>query len=517
MLTQQLEHLETKASLVADEAGMVTGIAWPFGQPDSVGDLIEPTGVRFADRVPMLLEHNQKAVVGLWENLSVTAEGVEVKGSLFVDGVSPARDARQTMQRGLMNGLSIGYLLHEAKARPEGGRVLKSLTITEISLCKRPVHPAARVTEVKSEGTDMTTANAETKSIDEVALEIKAANDNIASLTKRLEEAETRLARPAIVGKAVNDNEQSGEVKAFTSFLRYGAERMPAEETKSLVVSDDTRGGYLAPAEFSTEIIKGLVEFSPVRQAARVGSTSASSVILPKRTGTPTAQWVGETEERSETQSAYGQAEIPVHEMAAYVDVSMQLLEDAAVNVESEVAMDLSEEFGRLEGATLLNGNGVKKPQGIMSASGIGEVISGAAAALTSDSIVNLVYDLPAFYRNRGAFMMNGTTLAAIRLIKDGQGNYLWQPSYQAGQPETLLGRPIVEAVDMPDIAAGAFPIIFGDFQRAYRVYDRVAMSILRDPYTQATTGKVRFHARRRVGGGTVLTEAVRKLKVAAA
>lgn len=518
----QLERLETKATLVSDEAGIVSGIAWPFGQADSVGDIIEPAGVRFADRVPMLLEHNQKAVVGTWENLAVTTEGIEVKGGLFIEGVAPAREARQTMQRGLMNGLSIGYMLHEAKARPEGGRILKSLTITEISLCQRPIHPAARITEVKSEGTPMTTAAVATPAASEAKAEPAISIEEVKALETRVTAVETALARPAIIGQAANDNEPTAERKAFGSFLRHGPERMQAEETKALIVSDDTRGGYLAPAEFSTEILKGVVEFSPVRQAARVGSTAAGSVILPKRTGTPTAQWVGETEDRSETESSYGQIEIPVHEMAAFVDVSVQLLEDAAVNVESEVASDLAEEFGRLEAVAFVNGNAVKKPEGLMAAAGIAEVVSGSAASIadpdgTADGLINALYSLPATYRARATWMMNGTTLAAVRKLKDSNKSYIWQPGLQAGEPSTILGRPVIEAPDMPDIAAGAFPILLGDFNTSYRIYDRVAMSILRDPYTQATKGKVRFHARRRVGAAVTMAEALRKIKIAAA
>ncbi|MDN2582361.1 phage major capsid protein, partial [Aquibium sp. ELW1220] len=177
------------------------------------------------------------------------------------------------------------------------------------------------------------------------AVEAKAATDN--GLAARLDKLEVKLNRPAVVKGT--DNEVTPERKAFKSFLRLGEQRMPGEEAKALVVADDTRGGYLAPAEFQAEVIKNLVEFSPVRQAARVGSTAAGSVILPRRTGTPTASWVGETETRTGTESAYGQIEIPIHEAACYVDVSLQLLEDAAVNVEAEIAMDLAEEFGRLE------------------------------------------------------------------------------------------------------------------------------------------------------------------------
>jgi HK97 family phage major capsid protein len=125
------------------------------------------------------------------------------------------------------------------------------------------------------------------------------------------------------------------------------------------------------------------------------------------------------------------------------------------------------------------------------------------------------MYAIPALYRNRGTWVMNGSTLATIRKLKDGQNNYLWQPSYQAGQPETILGRPVVEAVDMPDVGSGTYPIIFGDFATGYRVVDRIGLSVLVNPYLLATTGITRFHATRRVGGGVIQAAALRKLKMA--
>lgn len=336
------------------------------------------------------------------------------------------------------------------------------------------------------------------------------------SITERLDAIDVRTQRPG--GGGNERNEDGIERRAFTGFLRHGRESLPADEVRALRVADDTAGGYLAPADFVAEVIKGIVEVSPVRQAARVGSTAFGSVILPKRTGRPTASWVGETETRTGTESTYGQVEIPVHESACYVDVSLRLLEDAAVNVESEVAMDLAEEFGRLEGAALVNGDGFKKPTGFMTDANVAYTPTGNASTLGSapaDTLITLMYSMPAAYRANSVWMMNGSTLAAIRKLKDGQSNYLWQPSYQAGQPETILGRPVIEAPDMDDVGSGAEPIAFGDFSRAYRIYDRVALSVMRDPYSQATSGLVRFHARRRIGGGVVLAEALRKLKCA--
>jgi HK97 family phage major capsid protein len=378
--------------------------------------------------------------------------------------------------------------------------------------------------ELKEDDSDAAEIEVVNKVLDELrasvdtrlkAVETKA---DSSKLVDRLDKLEARLNRPAgTTGTAETKAENELERKAFTGFLRSGREALVADEVKSLRVADDTSGGYLAPAQFVAEVDKKLVEFSPVRQAARVGTTSAGSVILPKRTGRPTANWVGETEDRTGTESTYGQAEIPVHEAACYVDVSQRLLEDAAVNVEAEVAFDLAEEYGRLEGAAFVNGDGVKKPTGFMADAGIQSTFNGHATDLKADGLIDLLYSLPATYRQRGAWMMNGTTLATVRKLKDGQGNYLWQPAFQSGEPATILGRPVIEAIDMPDIQANAFPIIFGDWATAYRIFDRLALSILRDPYSQATKGLVRFHARRRVGGSVVRAEALRKLKIAVA
>lgn len=372
--------------------------------------------------------------------------------------------------------------------------------------------------ETRSEPDDLAAATAAVEELRTSVTEFQTRADErlagLDDLQTRLADLETRANRLRGEGNP-NDNEVPLERRAFTNFLRLGDNRMAVEEVRALIVGDDTKGGYLAPAEFQAEVVKGIIEISPIRQAVRVGSTSAGSVILPKLTGRPTAGWVGEDEERPETTQTYGQIEIPVHELACWIDVSLRLLEDAAINVESEISSELAQEFAAKEGEAFSNGNGVKKPLGLQQVTGIPEVINGHATNLSSDKLLSLMYSLPAPYRNSGSWLMNGTTLGLIRTLKDGNGNYLWQPSYQAGQPSTLLGRPVIEDPEMPDPSSGTFPVFYGDFSKAYRIYDRVGMSILRDPYTQATKGMVRFHARRRVGGGPVLVEGLRKLKMA--
>lgn len=333
-------------------------------------------------------------------------------------------------------------------------------------------------------------------------------------LQERLDKLEAKLNRPGLSAEDVKAA-TALERKAFEGFLRRGRESLTAEEVKTLRVSDDTQGGYLAQEEFVAQVDKNIVQFSPVRAAARVGLTSSGSVVIPRRTGRPTASWVGDTETRTETESTYGQAEVPIDEMACFVDVSNKLIEDAAVDVVAEVAFDVAEEFGRAEGQAFVSGNGTKKPLGFMADPNLAYTPAGHATLIQADGLIDLFYALAPFYRQRGVFMCNGSTLAAIRKLKDSQGRYLWEPGLAVGSPETILGRPVVETVDMDSIAGNACPVAFGDFSSGFRIYDRVGLSILRDPYTQATQGLTRFHARKRVGARLVRPEAIRKLKIA--
>ncbi|MFL7901567.1 phage major capsid protein [Azospirillum argentinense] len=287
-------------------------------------------------------------------------------------------------------------------------------------------------------------------------------------------------------------------------------------EYKSLNVSNDTAGGYLAPIEYVREIIKGVTEVTPFRAAARVRQTVNKSIQLPRRTGQFAATWTAEQGTRSETTGlAYGMDEMPTHEMYALIDISQQMLEDGAFDMESEIRMEAEEQFSVAEGSAFISGSGVGKPQGILSNTSVGTVNSGSSSALTADGLISLFYGIKTAYARNGIWMMNRGTIAAIRKLKDSQNQYLWQPGLAGGVPNTILGASYVEAPDMPDVASGAKPIAFGDFRRGYTICDRIAMEMLRDPYTQATSGNIRFIFRRRVGGQVTLAEAFKTQTVA--
>jgi len=294
------------------------------------------------------------------------------------------------------------------------------------------------------------------------------------------------------------------------------------QEYKALSISTDSAGGYLAPIEYVREIIKGVTEISAFRSLVRVRQTAQKSIQIPKRTGQFAAQRVSEQGTKSETTGlAYGLEELPVHELYALVDISNQMLEDSAFDMASEIAMEAAEQFEVKEGAEFVSGTGVGQAEGVLTNSNVAETNSGSAATIKdasgqADGLIGLKHGIKTAYTRNATWGMNRTTLGSVRKLKDGQGQYIWMPGIAMGRPNTIDGDPYVELPDMPSEGAGLYPVIYGDFRRAYVWVDRISMEMLRDPYTQATSGNVRFVIRKRSGGQVVLAEAVRKLKCSA-
>lgn len=210
--------------------------------------------------------------------------------------------------------------------------------------------------------------------------------EKVERLNARMDELETKLNRPPIY----KDSEPSSskELEIFYKWLRKG--EVGPEEIKALIVSDDTSGGYLAPKEYVAEIIKGIVEFSPIRSIATVRTTSQRSIMIPKRTSALSAYWTSELGTSTPSQPAFGLMEVPVHEMTAEVRISVQDLEDSAFNLEAEIQQECAEQFGVLEGASFINGNGVGKPLGLLQDNSVQFTVSGNGSAITADGLISL-------------------------------------------------------------------------------------------------------------------------------
>ena len=362
-----------------------------------------------------------------------------------------------------------------------------------------------RIEQMQAEQATQGEAHAETKqAIDKV-------QDRLDQVEVQMQQAMERAQRPAA-------GEPSEAMKAFVEWARKGEKMSP--EQKAILVSDEEQEGVLAPEEFVTELIKGVVQYSPIRDIARVRTTSRSSVKAPKRTGVASASWVGEQGTRTDTSSrTLGLEEIPTHELYARVEVSNWDLEDSIVNAEADLRADMAEQFGVAEGLAFVSGNGVKKPEGFTVATDVG-ILNNNSGAIVGDDLVKLPFELKEEYWPNARYVLNRISLRDTRLLKDAvNGQYLWFPGVlggaqlASGLPPTINGYPYTIAKDMANPGADTLPVAFGDFQKGYWVVDRIQIAVLRDPYSAAGDGNVIFHARKRVGGQVVLSEAITLLQ----
>ena len=353
--------------------------------------------------------------------------------------------------------------------------------------------------------------------IEEVNQAVVKQNASAQEQADKIARMEKMLSRPiSSKSEQIKVDEQKA---AFDNYLRKGKDNISPNELKVLTASNDTAGGYLAPPEYVRELTKTITELSPIRSISRVRSTTNRSVQIPERTGQFAAVFVAEQGTRSETTGyATGLREIPTHELYALVDISEQELEDSVFNLEQEMSLEFGEQFAKAEGTAFVSGNAVGKPEGFLTNSEIGTVNSGAGAALTADGLISLYHEPKAEYAQNGTFVFSRSTLAAIRKLKTDSNDYVFQPGNQlsGGMVATILGAPYIQATDMPSVGAGNKAIAFGDFRRGYMIVDRVNLAILRDPFTQATSGNVRYVARKRVGAQVILPEAIKTQTVSA-
>ena len=358
---------------------------------------------------------------------------------------------------------------------------------------------------------------------EEAAAAIEALRGDIAEVKGRLDKVNRVAARP-IIG-STDMAEASPELKGFVDgYLRMGRET----ELKSLSIGSSADGGFAVPRPIDAEIARRLVKVSPVRSVANVVQTSTSGFRRLISIGGTASGWANEAGARIETASPK-LAEIvpPLGELYANPSATQQMLDDAAFDVSAWLANEIATEFARAEGAAFINGTGTNQPRGFLTGPTAAQndatrpfgtlqfVVSGNANAFDASpesKLIDMVFSMKAALRQGAVWMMNSATLAAVRKFKSADGSFLWQAGIVDGQPSRLLGYPVIEAEDMPDIGAGNFPIAFGNFKAGYLIAERTATTILRDPYTNKPY--VQFYATRRVGGQVLDSDAIKLLKI---
>ncbi|EHR0862101.1 phage major capsid protein [Escherichia coli] len=359
-----------------------------------------------------------------------------------------------------------------------------------------------------------------------LAGEVETLNGKLSELDElksALEEELKQVKRPAggPQSKAASEHKT-----AFIGFMRKGKDDGLRElERKALQVGVDEDGGYAVPEELDRTILNLLKDEVVMRQEATTITVGGANYKKLVNLGGTASGWVGETDARPETDaSKLGQIEPFMGEIYGNPQATQTMLDDAFFNVEDWINSELAIEFAEQEEIAFTSGNGAKKPKGFLAYAStldpdktrafgtLQHILSGAAAGVTADAIIKLVYTLRKVHRNGAKFMMNNNSLFAIRILKDSEGNYLWRPGLELGQPSSLAGYGVAENEQMPDIAADAKAIAFGNFKRGYTIVDRIGTRILRDPYTKKPF--VGFYTTKRTGGMLVDSQAIKLLQI---
>lgn len=394
--------------------------------------------------------------------------------------------------------------------------------------------PAKVLADLQKAWDDFKASNDETikAKADVVATEkVQRINDEVGKLQAAIDEMNTRLAALQLNGSGGGRGltpDEAAYSKAFNAFFRTGA---GASDLKAMAVKaqltrqSDPDGGYVVSPEVEQAVDRVLGTVSALRQLATVRSTGAA--VYKKRVGQggATSGWVGENETRTETGTPrLSLLEFPAMTLYAEPEATEEMLEDGDFDIAAWLADEVSIDFAEAEGEAFVTGNGVKRPRGILAYDTaedanwtwgkLGYKVSGAASDLTSaDALIDVQTALKQGFRSNAAWLMNRFTESKVRKLKaSGSGEYLWQPSLQAGKPATLLGSGVVTDDNMPDVGAGAFPVAYGDFRRGYLVLDRRGVRVLRNPFK--TSGFVTFYTTKRVGGGVQHFQAIKLLKI---
>ncbi|MGH8659334.1 MAG: phage major capsid protein [Gammaproteobacteria bacterium] len=354
-----------------------------------------------------------------------------------------------------------------------------------------------------------------------------AINGSIDKLRARVSDIEIAHQRQGLGPTGGYGGEDRAELnKALRLYIRSGDPSGFHE--KSMSVGDDSSGGYFVPSPLSRGILETIFNSSPIRQISRVVQISSDAYEEPESHSDLGAAWVEETVSRPETTTPeIGKIRIPAHECYANPAVTQKLLDDSQIDLAAWLTRRIGDKFGRMEAIAFISGDGITKPRGFLTytLSTAGDdtrswgtlqyVASGAAGAFAAsnpgDKLIDLMASLKSGYLPGAVWVMSSSTLAAVRKLKDGQNNYLWQQSVIASEPSLLLGHRVILAEDMPALVANSLSLAFGNFEVAYSVIDRFPLRMLRDELTNKP--RVHFYTFRRVGGDVVNYEAIKIMK----
>lgn len=399
------------------------------------------------------------------------------------------------------------------------------MTVTELIENRNKAWNAAKAFVETRRDKDGILSEEDAKTYTEMEQKVKNYSAEIDRM-QAMEAMERDLALPTsapITAKPMNgasDEEETGVKskayrKSFWNAMRQKVVR--PEVMNALQVGTDSEGGYLVPDEFEHTLVEALQEENIFRKLAHIIQTASRDRKIPVVASKGTASWVDEEGSITESDDSFGQVSIGAYKLGTLIKVSNELLNDSVFPLEGYISKEFARRIGAKEEDSFFNGDGDGKPVGIFHSTGGAQVgvTAASTSAITADEIIDLFYSLGAPYRKKAVWVLNDATVKSIRKLKDGNGNYLWQPALTADTPDTLLGRPVYTSTSVPTIASGAKVIAFGDFS-FYWIADRQGRIFKKLSELYATTDQTGFVATQRVDGKLILPEAIKVLQMKA-
>lgn len=349
---------------------------------------------------------------------------------------------------------------------------------------------------------------------------------DVVNLGKEIDRLERQAAIELEINRAINEPIKSNPIDYIGNANKTGRATNEYKEAfwknmrsknnidvyNALQIGTDSEGGYLVPDEFEKTLITSLVDSNVMRSLCKIVTTSFGDKLIPVVASRGTASWVAEEGLIPDSDDSFGQVTLGAHKLVTMIKVSEELLNDNVFNLENYIAKEFARRIGAAEEEAFIVGDGTGKPTGIVNMAQLG-VTTAVNNAITFDEIIDLYYSLREGYRNNSTWLMNDSTIKVIRKLKDNSGQYLWQPSLQAGQPDTILNRPVRTSVYMPAIASTTKVAAFGDFSN-YWIADRQGRAFQRLNELFAANGQVGFKASERVDGKLTLAESVKVLQM---
>jgi len=483
---QAFDNIEIKSS-TSNEV-VITGYASVYNIKDYHNDLIAKGAFASASHqnVKFLWQHDSKKPIGIIKHLSEDDHGLKME-AVINNKVKAGREAIELIKQGAIDGLSIGFYIKNSVYNEVKQRVITEAELLEISIVTFPANQSARISYI-------------TKGQDTEDMEYL---DQINELQEKVHNLQNILERPT--GVNIENQEQK---TAFVNYVRKGEDSSLIQKS-TLNSSNSEAGGVLILQTLHDGIITEINARSPMRQLASIETISTNALDIISEDGKFNSGWIGEIETREETKAAkLKQQRIFVHELYAQPKASQALLDDASIRVENWLSERLRDSFVKMENDAFINGDGVKKPKGILSPDHdkIEKIKMGNK--ITADSLLDFINSLKEEYLANATLLMNRITLSEVQKLKDNQGRFIWQTSLSDSFKQTIFGVPLVCVSDMKPVGKDVAAIAIGDFKAGYKIVDRSGINIMRDPYTEKPF--VKFYAVKRVGGDVVNQEAIK-------